>query len=183
MPSTCVMYRAAFGLQDDTAPVFTAPRGRLTDGRRHGSQAVSGLTFSASDVGGGLYQRAVIEVDGRQPVTEQASAVRSRTPRSSRASWPRAGRWRWTPRRWPTARTRVRVLVMDATQHEHGRLGSFTLTDGQRPDRAARPPSRRGRDAWASIASSTTIAYGGKLRVRRECTRGRAAARLQQDLG
>ena len=58
------MYRAAITLQDDSDPVFSSPpAGSLLGG---GALAgAHGVSFAATDVGGGLHE-AVIEVDGQR---------------------------------------------------------------------------------------------------------------------
>jgi hypothetical protein len=154
------MYRALFLLQDDSDPVFTSPpSGTLTAGGPLAGPR--GVSFSATDVGSGLYQ-AFIEVDGQRVATQNlgctppfTATVPCKPSASASLTLDTAA--------LPDGTHSVRVLAVDATGTNTAAFGPFTITTSNAPTTCA-----PGEAAGLSVAfdrKRRTIAYGGKLNV------------------
>jgi hypothetical protein len=153
------MYRAAVVLQDDADPVYSSPPAGslIAGGTLAGPQGVS---FSASDVGGGL-ARAEIEVDGRT-VAQQSLCSRPYTavvPCKPAAS----GSLSFDTATLADGQHTVRVLAVDATDTNTAAYGPFTITTSNAPTRCS--PTEATDVSVAFDRKQHTIAYGGKLSV------------------
>ena len=138
-PSNFRMYRGAFVLQDDSDPVFTSPPAGSLTRRRHAGGS-HGVSFSATDAGGGLYE-AIIEVDGNEVAAQslgcsvpftatvpcKLTAGGTVVARHGGAGGRAALCPRPAPRRHPIERGRVRPV------HDH----DVERADGVRGDRLA----------------------------------------------
>jgi hypothetical protein len=153
------MYKAAITLQDDSDPVFASPPAGslLGTGTLAGTHGVS---FSATDVGGGLHE-AVIEVDGQRVAAANlgcappyTAVVPCKTAVSGTVSLDTA-----TLADGPHS---ARVLVTDVSGNTAA-FGPFSITTSNAPTACAPAdaasltvrPSRRG-----------SIGYGGRLLMR-----------------
>jgi hypothetical protein len=154
------MYRAAIVLQDDNDPVFTSPpSGSLTAG---GTLAgLQGVSFSASDVGSGVYH-AEIEVDGHTMVQQGfgcAPPFTAIVPCKPAAG----GSLSFDTAALADGVHIARVLVSDATGTNTAAFGPFTITTANEPARcapAASPSFTVGFDH-----KRRTIRRGGRLNV------------------
>jgi hypothetical protein len=179
------MYRSQITLQDDADPVFTStPSGSLTAGGvLSGTQ---GLSFSASDSGGGVL-RYELEVDGGHTVAEQVICARPYTavvPCKTAAS----GSLSFDTATLADGPHTMRVLVVDATATNVAAYGPFAITTSNAPSSCA--PAEGTGLSVALDRKRSTIAYGGRLdvvgqappgatvRVFSQVSRSGAAARL-----
>jgi hypothetical protein len=154
------MYRAAVVLQDDSDPVFTSPpAGSLTAG---GVLAgTHGVSFSATDTGSGVY-RAIIEVDGKQAVTQLLGCAEpfiAIAPCKPAAS----GTVSLDTTTLADGPHTVRVVVTDATYANTAAFGPFTITTSNAPTSCA--PAESPDLSVRFDRRRSTISYGGRLNV------------------
>jgi hypothetical protein len=153
------MFRAAVTLRDDSDPTFTsAPSGSLNSGGVVSGPA--GVSFSATDAGGGVAYAAV-EVDGRI-VADQTlcstpyTAVLPCKPAASISLG-------FDTATLADGQHSARVLVADATRTNVAAFGPFTLTTANAPTACA---TGEAQDVSVGFdRKRSTIAYGGKLNV------------------
>lgn len=165
------MYRGAFVLQDDSDPVFTSPpAGSLT---APGTLAgVYGVSFSATDAGGGLYE-AVIEVDGNDEAAQSlgcsvpfTATVPCKLTASGTVSLDTAG--------LADGQHSVRVLLRDATRSNAAAFGPFTITTSNAPTSCAATVS----PALKVTTKGRTIANGARMNVHGTLAGARAGTQV-----
>ena len=154
------MYRAAVSLQDDNDPVFSSPpSGSLLGGAP--LAGAHGVSFAATDVGGGL-QEAVIEVDGQRAAATNlgcappfTAVVPCKLAASGTVTLDTAG--------LADGAHSVRVLVTDASGNTAA-AGPFSITTSNAPTSCAAADTP---NLTTSLSRrSGTISYGGRLLVR-----------------